>query len=396
MTVFEMSGKKNFSNKGRELIMGSVKVEQLTKEFSGVKALYDINLDIQEGEFFALLGPSGCGKTTTMRCIAGFEQPTSGEIKIGDQVVNQIPPNKRSCGMVFQSYALFPHMDVFDNVAYSLNIKQLKVSHPLKRLSIYIRMFNKKLSKYPKDIEDRVRKILEYVELDKYANRLTSELSGGQQQRVALARALVMEPKVLLMDEPLSNLDQKLRHTMRTTIRRIQQDLKITTIFVTHDQEEAMSMADRVAVMKDGQVIQIGTPTELYSQPASPFIADFVGTSNILPGKVISSKANESVVQINGKQIKSTYQTDKEEVNVIIRPENITILLEGTPSSDSDVNIFEGKINQSTYLGSAVRYEVLVNENTLIVDTTYFSGREILKEGTKVQLAVSSERVLLI
>ncbi|MGG4509474.1 ABC transporter ATP-binding protein [Heyndrickxia sporothermodurans] len=396
MTVFEMSGKKNFSNKGRELIMGSVKVEQLTKEFSGVKALHDINLDIQEGEFFALLGPSGCGKTTTMRCIAGFEQPTSGEIKIGDQVVNQIPPNKRSCGMVFQSYALFPHMDVFDNVAYSLNIKQLKASHPLKRLSIYIRMFNKKLSKYPKEMEDRVRQILEYVELDKYANRLTSELSGGQQQRVALARALVMEPKVLLMDEPLSNLDQKLRHTMRTTIRRIQQDLKITTIFVTHDQEEAMSMADRVAVMKDGQVIQIGTPTELYSQPASPFIADFVGTSNILPGKVISSKANESVVQINGKQIKSTYQTDKEEVNVIIRPENITILSEGTPSSESDVNIFEGKINQSTYLGSAVRYEVLVNESTLIVDTTYFSGREILKEGTKVQLAVSSERVLLI
>ncbi|WP_236023200.1 ABC transporter ATP-binding protein [Heyndrickxia sporothermodurans] len=391
-----MSGKKNFSNKGRELIMGSVKVEQLTKEFSGVKALHDINLDIQEGEFFALLGPSGCGKTTTMRCIAGFEQPTSGEIKIGDQVVNQIPPNKRSCGMVFQSYALFPHMDVFDNVAYSLNIKQLKASHPLKRLSIYIRMFNKKLSKYPKEMEDRVRQILEYVELDKYANRLTSELSGGQQQRVALARALVMEPKVLLMDEPLSNLDQKLRHTMRTTIRRIQQDLKITTIFVTHDQEEAMSMADRVAVMKDGQVIQIGTPTELYSQPASPFIADFVGTSNILPGKVITSKANESVVQINGKQIKSTYQTDKEEVNVIIRPENITILSEGTPSSESDVNIFEGKINQSTYLGSAVRYEVLVNESTLIVDTTYFSGREILKEGTKVQLAVSSERVLLI
>lgn len=376
--------------------MGSVKVEQLTKEFSGVKALHDINLDIQEGEFFALLGPSGCGKTTTMRCIAGFEQPTSGEIKIGDQVVNQIPPNKRSCGMVFQSYALFPYMDVFDNVAYSLNIKQLKASHPLKRLSIYIRMFNKKLSKYPKEMEDRVRQILEYVELDKYANRLTSELSGGQQQRVALARALVMEPKVLLMDEPLSNLDQKLRHTMRTTIRRIQQDLKITTIFVTHDQEEAMSMADRVAVMKDGQVIQIGTPTELYSQPASPFIADFVGTSNILPGKVITSKANESVVQINGKQIKSTYQTDKEEVNVIIRPENITILSEGTPSSESDVNIFEGKINQSTYLGSAVRYEVLVNESTLIVDTTYFSGREILKEGTKVQLAVSSERVLLI
>ncbi len=376
--------------------MGSVKVEQLTKEFSGVKALHDINLDIQEGEFFALLGPSGCGKTTTMRCIAGFEQPTSGEIRIGDQVVNQIPPNKRSCGMVFQSYALFPHMDVFDNVAYSLNIKQLKTSHPLKRLSIYVRMFNKKLSKYPTDIEDRVRKILEYVELDKYANRLTSELSGGQQQRVALARALVMEPKVLLMDEPLSNLDQKLRHTMRTTIRRIQQDLKITTIFVTHDQEEAMSMADRVAVMKDGQVIQIGTPTELYSQPATPFIADFVGTSNILQGKVISSKANQSIVQINGKQIKSTYHTDKKEVNVIIRPENITILSDDTLPSELDVNIFVGEIKESTYLGSTVRYEVLIDESTLIVDTSYFSGRGILTEGTKVQLAVSSERVLLI
>lgn len=376
--------------------MGSVKVEQLTKEFSGVKALHDINLDIQEGEFFALLGPSGCGKTTTMRCIAGFEQPTSGEIRIGDQVVNQIPPNKRSCGMVFQSYALFPHMDVFDNVAYSLNIKQLKTSHPLKRLSIYVRMFNKILSKYPTDIEDRVRKILEYVELDKYANRLTSELSGGQQQRVALARALVMEPKVLLMDEPLSNLDQKLRHTMRTTIRRIQQDLKITTIFVTHDQEEAMSMADRVAVMKDGQVIQIGTPTELYSQPATPFIADFVGTSNILQGKVISSKANQSIVQINGKQIKSTYHTDKKEVNVIIRPENITILSDDTLPSELDVNIFVGEIKESTYLGSTVRYEVLIDESTLIVDTSYFSGRGILTEGTKVQLAVSSERVLLI
>ncbi|MGY0691477.1 ABC transporter ATP-binding protein [Virgibacillus sp. FSP13] len=373
--------------------MGSVVVEQLTKDFSGVTVLKNINLDIQEGEFFALLGPSGCGKTTTMRCIAGFERPTNGVIKIGDKKTNGLAPNQRNCGMVFQSYALFPHMNVFDNVAYSLNIKRLKESNMFKKIGIYTRMLNSRLVKYPKDIEKKVMDILEYVELTEHAKKLTSALSGGQQQRVALARALVMEPEVLLMDEPLSNLDQKLRHAMRNTIRQIQQDLKITTIFVTHDQEEAMSMADRVAVMKDGEILQIGTPTDLYSNPESPFIADFVGTSNIIPGKKLDQTDGYSLIEIGNQTIKSSATADKEEVQVIIRPENINVLKENSMEYD---NSFDGEILFSTYLGSTVRYDIKVGDYTLTADTIYESGNQILKNGASVKLGVSPERVLLI
>ncbi|MBN3553986.1 ABC transporter ATP-binding protein [Fictibacillus nanhaiensis] len=376
--------------------MGSVKVSELTKEFSGVHALKNVNLDIQEGEFFALLGPSGCGKTTTMRCIAGFEQPTSGIIQIGETKVNHIPPNKRNCGMVFQSYALFPHMNVFENVAYSLNIKQLNSSNMAAKLPIYLRLLNRKLGKYPKPIEQKVMEILQYVELDKHATRLTSELSGGQQQRVALARALVMEPAVLLMDEPLSNLDQKLRHSMRNTIRRIQQDLGITTIFVTHDQEEAMSMADRVAVMDSGEVKQIGTPIELYSRPSTPFIANFVGTSNVLKGTVVGQENGYSVVKGHGFLIKSTNHVEQKEVNVIVRPENIKAFKPGTISSDELTNMIEGTVLVSTYLGSIVRYDIKVEEYQLVVDTTFVPGEAILTEGEKVQLTIDPERVLLI
>jgi iron(III) transport system ATP-binding protein len=374
--------------------VGSVKIENMVKKFNNVEALSDVNLEIQEGEFFALLGPSGCGKTTTMRCIAGFESPTSGTVKIGDKVVNDIPPNLRNCGMVFQSYALFPHYNVFENVAYSLNIKMLRDSGFSGKLATYGRLLSKKLSKYPKDIEKKVQEILEYVELDQYADRLTSELSGGQQQRVALARALVMEPAVLLMDEPLSNLDQKLRHSMRNTIRRIQQDLGITTIFVTHDQEEAMSMADRVAVMKDGKVMQIGTPTDLYSNPQTGFIADFVGTSNILRGKVIKKDNNASWVQINDSQLKSAMVPKKDEVEVIVRPENISVVI--GEENDPSLNYLEGKILFSTYLGSIVRYDVEVANNQIIVDTTYKSGEGILPPKSKIKLSIDPERVLLL
>lgn len=376
------------------MFVGSVRIENLVKKFKDVEALSNVNLEIHEGEFFALLGPSGCGKTTTMRCIAGFETPTTGVIKIGDNVINDIAPNKRNCGMVFQSYALFPHYNVFENVAYSLNIKKLRESGLSGKISTFGRLMSKRISKYPKDIEDKVREILEYVELDQFADRLTSELSGGQQQRVALARALVMEPAVLLMDEPLSNLDQKLRHTMRNTIRRIQQDLGITTIFVTHDQEEAMSMADRVAVMKDGKVMQIGTPTDLYSNPQTGFIADFVGTSNILKGKVIKKDLDSSLVQINGSQLKSVSLPKKDEVEVIIRPENINVIKGDT--QDPNLNYLEGKILFSTYLGSIVRYDVQVGDNQIIVDTTYRSGDSILTAGNDVKLSIDPERVLLL
>ena len=376
--------------------MGSVTINGLTKEFNGVKALKDINLDIQEGEFFALLGPSGCGKTTTMRCIAGFESPTTGEILIGDKGVKNIPANKRNCGMVFQSYALFPHYNVFENVAYSLNIKKLNNSNIFSKMGIYARLLNRKFGKTPKDIEAKVMEILDYVELTPYAHRLTSELSGGQQQRVALARALVMEPAVLLMDEPLSNLDQKLRHSMRNTIRRIQQDLGITTIFVTHDQEEAMSMADRVAVMSNGEVIQIGTPTDLYSNPKSAFIANFVGTSNILTGKVEKREANESLVKVDGYHLRSISKPEKDEVDVIIRPEHIQVFPINAVVSTEFANTMDGVIIVSTYLGSIVRYDIQVGEHTIVADVTYSSGANILTEGTPVKLVIDSERILLI
>lgn len=376
--------------------MGSVRIEKMTKSFGDFTALHDINLDIKEGEFFALLGPSGCGKTTTMRCIAGFENPTSGRIYIGDREVEKIPANKRNCGMVFQSYALFPHMNVFENVAYSLNIKQLNTSNPIKQMGIYGRLLSSRLGKYPADIKNKVMEILKYVELDQHADRLTSELSGGQQQRVALARALVMEPAVLLMDEPLSNLDQKLRHSMRNTIRTIQQDLGITTIFVTHDQEEAMSMADRVAVMDKGHIVQIGTPTDLYSNPKTPFIADFVGTSNLLEGTVQGEENGLTVVKGEGFLLRSSNQTKKKEVDVIIRPEHVKVEAADSVIDHNQTNVIEGKVVMSTYLGSIVRYDVQVGSYQLIVDTTYSSGASIFEEGKKVKLTVDHERVLLI
>lgn len=376
--------------------MGSVKVNNLIKTFGDFTALENIDLDIKEGEFFALLGPSGCGKTTMMRCIAGFEKPTSGQILIGDREVENIPANKRNCGMVFQSYALFPHMNVFENVAYSLNIKQLNKSNPFKQAAIYARLLNKRLGKTPKDIETKVMEILKYVELDQHAQRLTSELSGGQQQRVALARALVMEPAVLLMDEPLSNLDQKLRHSMRNTIRRIQQELGITTIFVTHDQEEAMSMADRVAVMDAGNIIQIGTPTDLYSNPATPFIANFVGTSNILKGKVIGEENGLYLVEGEGFSLKSAKKSTNREVDVIIRPEHVKVVSSDSIIDTTETNVIEGIVLMYTYLGSIVRYDVQVGEYQLVIDTTYSSGGSIYEKGKEVKLTVAHERVLLI
>ncbi|WP_339251631.1 ABC transporter ATP-binding protein [Sporosarcina sp. FSL W8-0480] len=376
--------------------MGSVRIEKMTKSFGDFTALHDINLDIKEGEFFALLGPSGCGKTTTMRCIAGFENPTSGRIYIGDREVEKIPANKRNCGMVFQSYALFPHMNVFENVAYSLNIKELNSSNPIKQLGIYGRLLSSRLGKYPADLRNKVMEILKYVELENHADRLTSELSGGQQQRVALARALIMEPAVLLMDEPLSNLDQKLRHSMRNTIRKIQQDLGITTIFVTHDQEEAMSMADRVAVMDKGHIVQIGTPTDLYSNPKTPFIADFVGTSNILKGTVEGEENGLTVVKGEGFLLRSANKVKNKDVDVIIRPEHVKVVAADIDIDHTATNVIEGTVIMSTYLGSIVRYDVQVGSYQLIVDTTYSSGANIFEEGKKVKLTVEHERVLLI
>ncbi|UYZ12887.1 ABC transporter ATP-binding protein [Brevibacillus sp. WF146] len=376
--------------------MGSVRIEHLHKQFNGITALEDVNLEIREGEFFALLGPSGCGKTTTMRCVAGFESPTAGKIFIGERDVSHVPANQRNCGMVFQSYALFPHLSVFENVAYSLQVRRFYQGGLGTKLSVLAHMLNRKLGKVDKDTEKKVRDALDFVELGHLADRLPGQLSGGQQQRVALARALIMEPAVLLMDEPLSNLDKKLRNSMRVTIRRIQQKVGITTIFVTHDQEEAMSMADRVAVMQGGRLVQVDTPTALYSQPASTFVADFVGASNIFKATVKESGEAGTVLQLVGDGvIRSAFPTNRSEVDVIIRPESIRLFADGAQVDTGD-NLLEGTISMSTYLGSTIRYDVQVGELQVEVDKTFEAGSPLLPAGTNVKLAIDPNVVVIL
>ncbi|MBR8661102.1 ABC transporter ATP-binding protein [Brevibacillus sp. NL20B1] len=376
--------------------MGSVRIEHLHKQFNGITALEDVNLEIREGEFFALLGPSGCGKTTTMRCVAGFESPTSGKIFIGERDVSHVPANQRNCGMVFQSYALFPHLSVFENVAYSLQVRRFYQGGLGTKLSVLAHMLNRKLGKVDKEIEQKVRDALDFVELGHLADRLPGQLSGGQQQRVALARALIMEPAVLLMDEPLSNLDKKLRNSMRVTIRRIQQKVGITTIFVTHDQEEAMSMADRVAVMQGGKLVQVDTPTSLYSQPASTFVADFVGSSNIFKATVKESGEAGTVLQLVGDGIiRSAFSTNRSEVDVIIRPESIRLFADEAQADAGD-NLLEGTILMSTYLGATIRYDVQVGQLQMEVDKTFEAGSPVLPAGTNVKLAIDPNVVVIL
>lgn len=297
------------------------------KEFYAVK---DTSLDIEAGTFVTLLGPSGCGKTTTLRMIAGFESPDEGEIFLGGEAINSLTPNKRDTAMVFQSYALLPHYNVFDNVAYGLKIRKL-----------------------PKDeIRERVMNILKLVEMEGMESRMTNQLSGGQQQRVALARALVIEPSVLLFDEPLSNLDAKLRVTMRTEIRKIQQKVGITAIYVTHDQSEAMSISDKIIIMSKGKVEQIGTPREIYYHPSSKFVADFIGEANFLDAKVVSAEGDKAMIQVVGKEFEvNNFAGAKsgDNATLIIRPEGATLSQQG---------ILEGTVTLSTFMGAYQYYQM--------------------------------------
>ena len=320
-----------------------VKLDHISKIYQDPKtgadfyAVKDVSLDIAPGSFITLLGPSGCGKTTTLRMIAGFESPDEGEIYLGGQAINELTPNKRDTAMVFQSYALFPHYNVYDNVAYGL-----------------------KLRKVPKDeIRRRVTDILALVELSGMEQRMTNQLSGGQQQRVALARALVVEPGVLLFDEPLSNLDAKLRVQMRTEIRRIQQKLGITAIYVTHDQAEAMSISDQIILMRQGVIAQMGTPMEIYYHPNSEFVADFIGECNFLPGVVAASSALETDVRIGDRVVTVASDTSAQPgdaCEIVLRPEAITI---------GDSGMLPCKVELSCFMGSYQNYHVRVGD-TLI------------------------------
>ena len=337
--------------------MSEVRIEHVFKRFGGVTAVNDFNLVVKDGEFVSILGPSGCGKTTTLRMIAGFERATEGEIYIGEQCVSSsikgsfAPPEKRDIGMVFQSYAVWPHMTVAENVGYPLKIQKVDKT----------------------ERERRVQEMLELVHLGEYGKRYPNQLSGGQQQRVALARALVAEPGLLLLDEPLSNLDAKLRESMRFEILEIQKKTGITVVYVTHDQGEAMAMSDRVVVMSMGVVQQIGAPHEIYTQPANKMVADFIGLVNFMEGEAKGDR-----VFLKGSNI-SFPNTSKVTgaATIAVRPENITMSLDGGQ--------IEGQLTHRFYLGDAVDYRVKVGDHDVRV---IVKGADLnsIPDGAKVYL----------
>ncbi len=338
------------------------KIYQDPKTHADFYAVNDVSLEIAPGSFITLLGPSGCGKTTTLRMIAGFESPDAGEIYLGGEPINALTPNKRDTAMVFQSYALFPHYNVFDNVAYGL-----------------------KLRKVPRDeITRRVTDILNLVELSGMEQRMTNQLSGGQQQRVALARALVVEPGVLLFDEPLSNLDAKLRVQMRTEIRRIQQILGITAIYVTHDQSEAMSISDQIILMRQGVIAQMGTPTEIYYHPNSEFVADFIGECNFLEGTV-RDNYHGFAVDVGGHTIQAATGRETaigEPCKVVVRPEAITI---------ADQGLLPCKVELSCFMGSYQNYHVRVGDTLVKIADNCPVNKKVYQVGDEAWLSFDPE-----
>jgi spermidine/putrescine ABC transporter ATP-binding subunit len=325
----------------------NITIREVVKRFGAVTAVDRADLTVRDGELFTLLGPSGCGKTTLLRLLAGFYQPDAGEIRFGDRVVSGLAPYERNIGMVFQNYALWPHMTVAANVAYGLKLRKLATAEIAARLSEGLRKVN----------------------LTGLESRYPGQLSGGQQQRVALARALVLNPDILLLDEPLSNLDAKIRVQVRAEIRKLQQELGITTIYVTHDQEEALSLSDRVAVMKDGRVLQVGAPKELYERPRTRFVADFVGTNNLVPGRVSERAGAELVVDTAVGRLRAVPSGPVGDRCVLaIRPENVAISAGAAaavgPAGDRG-NVVRGRVSFVAYLGSALRYDVEAGQGQL-------------------------------
>ena len=351
-----------------------VRLEHISKIYQDPKtkkefyAVHDTSLDIEPGTFVTLLGPSGCGKTTTLRMIAGFESPDEGEIYLGGEPINELTPNKRDTAMVFQSYALLPHYNIFDNVAYGLKLRKMDKAV----------------------IQEKVTNILKLVGLEGMESRMTNQLSGGQQQRVALARALVLEPGVLLFDEPLSNLDAKLRVTMRTEIRRIQQAVGITAIYVTHDQSEAMSISDKIIIMSKGMVEQIGTPQEVYYHPNSRFVADFIGEANFLDAKVEAVSGETADILVAGKKLtvrNHTHIPAGKDASLVLRPEACGLGAEG---------LLDCEVTLSTFMGSYQYYHAKVGDKTVQITDYNPVNKTIYKAGDKVKLAFDPNGVYIL
>ena len=333
--------------------MATVEIRSLVKVFgTNVRAVDNLDLHISHGELLSLLGPSGCGKTTTLRLVAGFLEPDGGEIRLDGQVISSprsvVPPERRNMSMIFQSYAIWPHKTVFQNVAYGLKFRKFSASETKKK----------------------VRQMLEVVKLEPMADRYPAELSGGQQQRVALARALVVEPQILLLDEPLSNLDANLREEMRFEIRRLHDEFHITSIYVTHDQSEAMVIADRICVMNQGRLEQVGTPEEIYDRPRTRFVAEFVGKTNLLSGTVEENQriglGNGLLLHVgNGENLNS-----REKVCVSVRPHNIQLIQDKTEAekySNRGFNLFTATVGRRIYFGDAADYRVQIGESDLVL-----------------------------
>lgn len=350
--------------------MSELNLKQLRKTFQDVVAVDDISLDVASGEFVSLLGPSGCGKTTTLRMIAGFELPDRGEVWLNEEEITNKPPFKRNIGMVFQNYALFPHMTVKDNVAFGLKMRKVPA----------------------RDTTERVSRALALVKLSGLEQRYPKQLSGGQQQRVALARALVIEPELLLLDEPLSNLDAKLRQEMRVELKLIQQKVGITTIFVTHDQEEALTLSDRIALMNHGKIVQMGTPFEVYERPCDSFVCSFLGQENFLPGEVVESTDRQLTVKTDiGHPVHASPDPTLkagDAVIVMVKKERIKLARADEPSA---VNSLPGNIDFVTYMGPIIHYLCSVDGAKILVIMQNEFGRPVFKAGDAVRLEWDAE-----
>ena len=344
--------------------MSEIRIEHARKVYNGKTVVIDdLNLTIENGELFTLLGPSGCGKTTLLRMIAGFNSIEGGEFFFGETRINDMEPSKRNIGMVFQNYAIFPHLTVRDNVAFGL--KQRKVAK--------------------EELETRTDEYLKLMQIDQFADRKPDQLSGGQQQRVALARALVINPDVLLMDEPLSNLDAKLRVDMRQAIRDIQRSIGITTVYVTHDQEEAMTISDHIAVMNLGEIQQVGSPKELYHKPHNEFVANFIGKTNLIDAKIIKEN-NKTFLQIGEYklELQEYDHVEPQDVRVSIRPEEFI---------KDESGVIEATVDNSVYLGSSVNYLLNTNFAERIEVTEESTFEENLKPGDVIHLAVNTSKI---